>query len=254
MLVTGHKSQFALVGSRFERKKQILYISLTLKQCIQLLPKEIEEYIKTYLDTNNLFAIDRYPKLILRAALHLQNAGATYFKYQRMDKNQMVSYIQTRQIQNMQYWIYKALFDKVLKNLTKYNIKIKHKKKQQEMRIRRQRRIERNIIAIKSIIDVGYIIKIKNKLVAIGIVTALRDNNITMYVIDNTVNYTNSMHIMLSGKRMTVSYKYIKHIQFPGENLQNTNLLFEKDDNVIELEYSEWSDSKILTTSIKSIL
>ena len=41
MLVRGHKSQFNVVGSQFARKKQTLYISLTLKECIKLLPNFI---------------------------------------------------------------------------------------------------------------------------------------------------------------------------------------------------------------------
>ena len=255
MLVRGHKSQFNVVGSQFARKKQTLYISLTLKECIKLLPKEIENYILEYLDSNNIFAIDRAPKLILRSALHLENNGITYFKYNRMDKNQMVSHIQDQHIKNMQFWIYKALFNKVLKSLTIYNLKIKHKKKREEILIRKQLRIEQNIHKIKSIIHPGCIVTIKIKqAVTIGIVTACRDNSITAYILDDIVVYNGSFHVILTGQRKIVSYKYIRQVQYSGEGLIDSNLLFEKNDKTIELVYDEWSNSKILTNSIKSIL
>jgi len=276
-VTTGYKSQFNLTGSRFARKKRILYVGLTLRECILLLPKEIANYILEYLDPHNIFAMDRATKNDIRHALYISvRSGLIYHlqylhliltesnedvrknlgKIWRMNKEDMVKYVTERRI-SIEYWIISANFRKVIISLNRRARVIQDRQKKARKLSKQKKRDEINMAISKSMIHNGSIVRMQKISIETGIVVSHRDKSITMYCADDIVYIDGAINMNLTGKMKIVPYKYFRIIDVVnGEFILPDHRVIALSANytTAELTSDEWANSKILLKRIKEII
>jgi len=263
----GNKTQYGLVGSKFARTKRTIYVGLTLKESIALLPKEIEQYILEYLDSHNIFAMDRASRSVMQSALYLyynlhydcRNLnGMSRNKVSYMDKPQMIECVSQYKIP-IQYYIYKTLYRNVMWSLRARQFEIRKIVARTQKKADQKTRQEQEILAKKQLIQNGGYVKFTDN--TCGIITAFREKTVTAYCVESNVNYMYDdtsdsyiIHITLTGRKRVVSYK--NHFMAITElcNLRYETIVLHKDDKEVSVLLSELPNSAIITSRIKSIV
>ena len=244
-------------SSKFARTKRTIYVGLTLKECIAMLPKEIEQYILEYLDSHNIFAMDRATATQLRNALYY-NLNTTHVtmrpkvtraKISQMDKRQMVECAQLH-VPNIQHLIYKTIFIEVLSRLKMHIIMLARK----AIMARRKERyiilINAHIVQIKAEMRIGSLLHVNDTYH--GIVTAMRENTVTIYPVASEFTFNGEyVSMILTGKRKAISYKYCLVVYL---DVVYSVLSLRYNDKTVSLAPEERENIEIITQRIKSIL
>jgi len=232
-------------------------VGLTLKECIAMLPKEIEQYILEYLDSHNIFAMDRATATQLRNALYY-NLNTTRVttrhkisrtKISQMDKRQMIECAQLH-VPNIQHLIYKTIFIEVLTSVRRY---VGMRLLKAIMARRKERRLmlmNAHIVQIKAEMHIGSLLYVNDTYHCI--VTAMRENTVTVYPVANDITFNGeSVKMVLTGKRKAISYKYCLVAYL---DVVYSVLSLHYNDKTVSLVPEERENAEILTQRIKSIL
>jgi len=260
-VTTGYKSQFGIVGSRFARKKRTLYVGLTLRECLLLLPKDVSDYILEYLNTSNLFAMDRATKLNIRNAIYLDynlqtDVYANVFpinmsKIWRMNKEELVEYVASSNYP-IEYWLFKLAFRTVIHSLNHRARLIRIKEEKARKIAIKKRREELQTIVTKSYMHIGCIIQLHKSSIEIGIVTSHRNKSVTMYVANDLTHIDGALNLTLTGKMKVVPYKHVRVSDY--DLLDNSIIALSANYKTAELTEDEWSNSKTLLKRIKELI
>jgi len=257
MFTIQRASNVQCASSRFARTKRTIYVGLTLKQCIALLPKEIEQHILEYLDAPNIFAIDRASMVVLQWVAHKYTQDPRPKIWQMTDKQQIVEYIQMLKIPDMETRIFAEAFHLTIHFLQLRLNQITAKRHIAELAARRKARIEQHAIANKERIYDGCLIRSRYN--ECGVVVARRENTMTVFISSSLritwMDPTNvTIHAVLTGKYKIMSYKHCSVIamsEFADDYALNpppyTNITFYLNNKTENASLSEWKNSKIIS-------